>query len=587
MTSTYDLISHIPSYMVEIISSHILGSPVDISSLAEGLSDDKRLKKILDGLSGKQRSILMDLFELGGQVPSDVLATVYGDELDVVRELLKILGNKGVVFQGGLSGRDPLILLPSLNPLLEEIRQESYRSADDCSWTPENHLDIWGHIALANTVRSTSIRCRSGLEPFKRGWQFLEEKLGSLIDLERTYWELVELGCIQDKKGVVTALHSACIDLAMEGDARYPIWRFLQSCKPYPGIEYKVFTLLGDKAVSRKFLVRCLFLYLAVKRPDVTDARKVVASLLDLWLAFGVMQEDISGKWLRFTGPIFQALQSGQMEIPLHSYSDEIIIQPNMELLVPRDFDPVDVLNIGEIADVVRCDVVSIYRLTRRSVFRAIQQGWNTGKIENFLDRISKHEVPDNVLKTVKGWALSHSEAHIIKGTFLILSDAKHKVPKGLEEVLPGIFRIPEKCDSDVAAFLDKRDVMVRGVDVVGEESSGGISWGKKMLSAMQERNHGKQTKKEGVYPFGMVTPLPYGTRGEVVFEQALHEGKSLIIFYPRQGYGEIQVKKISPVYIYRKGGVPFVEAFCEDTGEGEIFDISKVRALFKTIDAS
>ena len=72
-----------------------------------------------------------------------------------------------------------------------------------------------------------------------------------------------------------------------------------------------------------------------------------------------------------------------------------------------------------------------------------------------------------------------------------------------------------------------------------------------------------------------------------MVFEEALHEGRSLIIFYPRQGYGEIQVKKISPIYLYRKGGVPFVEAFCEDTGEGEVFDISKVRGLFKTIDAS
>jgi hypothetical protein len=27
---------------------------------------------------------------------------------------------------------------------------------------------------------------------------------------------------------------------------------------------------------------------------------------------------------------------------------------------------------------------------------------------------------------------------------------------------------------------------------------------------------------------------------------------------------------------------MPFMEAFCDDTGEGEVFDISKVRAIFR-----
>jgi hypothetical protein len=581
MTSTHDLISHIPSYMVEIISSHILGDPVDLHRLAEGLSDDKRLNKILDDLSDKQRFLLMDLFELGGHVSWDVLTQIYGDELDNIRAMLIILGEKGIVFQGGLTGRDPLILLPSLYPLIEEIRRRLYKSPDDIAWKEAGHLDIWGHIVLINTIRSGSVRCRSGMEPFKRGWEFLEEKLGFIIDLKRLYWELVELGCILDKKGIVSIQHGACVDLAMDGDARYPIWRFIQSCKPYQGIEYKVFAILKDRALPRKFFSRCLFLYLVSKTPELVDARHIIDDLIDLWISFGVLQEDETGKMLRFAGNIYQALKTGDMDVPLQSYSDEVIIQPTMEVLVPKDFDPVDLLNIGEIADIVRSDVVSIYRLTRRSIFRALREGWNSEKIVNFLDRISKHEVPENVLKTVTGWSSSHREAHIIKGTFLVFPDAKHKVPQGLEEVLPGIFKIPEKCDDDVVAFLDKRDVMVRGMDIVWETEVG-INWGRMLPLKEIQRLQWKSTQKGGVYPFGMVTPLPFGTKGEVIFEEALHDGKSLIIFYPRQGYGEIQVKKISPVYIYRKGGVPFVEAFCEDTGEGEIFDISKVRALFK-----
>ncbi|HHO77370.1 MAG TPA: hypothetical protein ENN05_13215 [Deltaproteobacteria bacterium] len=586
MTSTYDLISSIPSYMVEIISSHILGNPLDIQGFAEGLSDDRRLGEIFEGLDEKQVSLLMDMFELGSQVQWDTISSIYGDELDDVRDMLKTLGNKGVVFQGGLSGRDPIILLPSLIPLLEAERMKSFRSGDDLLWDPPGHLDIWGHIALINTVRSTRIRCKSGMEPFKRGWEFIEERLGSLLEWPRIYWELVELGCLQEIKGVVAVQHSACTDLAMEGDARYSIWRFLQSCKSYPGMEYRVFNLIGDKTLSKDFFCRCLILELISRNPDMPDVYEKVESLVNLWISFGVLQKETSGKWVRFADGVFTALQSGKVEVPLTGYSDEVIIQPNMEVLVPRDLDPIDLLNMGEIADVVRADVVSIYRLTKRSVFRALRQGWNADEIGNFFDRVSRHDVPDNILKTIKGWSASHAEAHIIKGTFLVFSNARHNVPQGLDEILPGIFRIPDKCDNDIAAFLDKRDVMVRGMEEESEPGSG-ISWGKLLPMKELSRYQCKALRKEGIYPFGMVTPLPYGTRGEVVFEEALHEGRTLIIFYPRHGYGEIQVKKISPIYMYRKGGVPFVEAFCEDTGEGEVFDISKVRGFFSTVDTS
>ena len=57
-------------------------------------------------------------------------------------------------------------------------------------------------------------------------------------------------------------------------------------------------------------------------------------------------------------------------------------------------------------------------------------------------------------------------------------------------------------------------------------------------------------------------------------------DGRSVVIFLSQAWLRGIQVKKISPVYLFRKGGIPFVEAFCEDTGEGEMFDITKIRAM-------
>jgi len=367
----------------------------------------------------------------------------------------------------------------------------------------------------------------------------------------------------------------------MEGDDRYALWRFIRSCRGYPGLEHKVFTVIQDRALRRDLLIRSLVLFLHSRNPEEVYAKEMVSSLVDQWIGLGVLQCDESGIWIRFSEPACRALKSGKPEASLHPYCEDLVIQPNMEILAPRDFDPVDLLDLGEIADLVQTDVLSIYRLTKKSVTRGLKEGWTAEKIRVFLERISRHELPDNLRKTIQGWASERPEAHIIRGTFLVLSGADCKASRGLTEVLPGIYRVPENCEEEITALLDKGDVIVHGADTE-KDAEEGVSWGKLLPLMSAPKTTWKESRKEGVFPFGMVSPLPYGTKGEGVFEKALSDGEPIVIFYPRQGYGEIEVKRISPIYIYRKGGVPFVEAFCEDTGEGEIFDITKVRALLK-----
>ncbi len=583
MTSTYDLISHIPGYMVEILSARILGKSVDTYKLAEGLSDEQRLEGILTGLSHRQHSLLMDLYELGGSVQWEVLNALYCRDLGELRQDLVYLGGKGLVFQGGLSARDPIILLPSLYPLMEESRRRFIRKVDDLRWAALPQVSIWGHISLLNTLRTSRIRCRSGMEPFKRGWEFLEERLGGMLDLERVYWELVELGCIREKKGVLEVSLQASTDFAMEGDARYSLWRFIQSCRPYPGLEHKVFSSVADKAVRRDLLLRALHLFLLGRDPEEPRGKEIAGSLIDLWLDLGILRKDLDGTWLCFADQVYRSLKTGTAEAQLRRYCDDVVIQPDMEILVPGDFDPVDLLNVGEIADLIQTDIVSIYRLTKKSVSRGLKEGWDVQKLKGFLERISRHQLPDNVRKTIEGWAMTRAEAHILRGTFLVLSRADCKASRGLKEVLPGIYRIPENCEEEIIALLDKKDVTVVGAESE-REAEEGASWGKLLPFQLTQKCLWKEARKEGIFPFGMVSPLPYGSKGEGVFEKALNDGETIVIFYPKQGYGEIEMKRISPIYIYRKGGIPFVEAFCEDTGEGEVFDITKVRALLKGV---
>ncbi len=579
MTSTYDLVSHIPAYMVEILSAHILGKTADSRKLAEGLSDEARLERILEGLTARQTAILLDLYELGGSISWDLLTALYLPEYEQLRQDLTFLGSMGIVFQGGLSGRDPIILLPSMYPLLEEKRKRYQGNTGDFTWREPRKVSISGHIALLNILRVSGIRCKAGMEPFKRGWQILEERLGPVADYERLYWELVELGCIREFKGVLRVSQQASSEFAADGDARYPVWRFIRSCRPYPGLDHKVHAIMADRALREDYFSRALTLFIISRNPDEVRADGIVHSLIEEWLDLGVLQRDDSGRWLRLSEHTFSALKTGRIQVSLHAYSEDVVIQPNMEILAPGDFDPVDLLNLGEMADLVRSDVVSIYQITKRSITRALHLGWDAEKIRGFLERISRHELPDNVAKTVQGWILAHTEACILRGTFLVLSRTDDRPPRGLSEVLPGIYRIPGNCEEEVLAQLSKNDVIVRGA-ILEDESGEGAGWGRMTPVVPQQKSQWKEARREGVFPFGMVTPLPYGTKGEGIFEKALHDGRDVVIFYPRQGYGEIQVKRISPLYLFRKDGIPFVEAFCEDTGEGETFDITKVRAL-------
>lgn len=577
--STAELIYSLPPYMVELISSRILGRKTDAETLASTLDDIKMLGKVLDGLSAEDRALLEDLKDLGGYVSWPVVVGVYYNRLDEIKSRLERLGNLGLVFQCGLTGRDPLILLPSIEPILETYANKVLPHGLD--WMEHKGLGISGHVLMINVIQSRRIRCRSGMEPFKKGWTVLEETLGSLMDVERVYKELVSLGCLEEKDGRVVVNSGRAMALAMDGDIHYRLWRFFESLKHVPGLDTRVYAIIKDGIIPSDKLKRVIFLNMKRFSPEMPDAEDAADKLVELWKGLGILQSDATGEWLRFSPDVYKTLSTGRVEVSLRYYSEDVIVQPNMEVLVPMEFDPLDHLNLGEVADLKKADVVNIYRITKASVLRSLMKGWIPEKIQQFLERISRHEVSDSVLQTIKGWAKSLKEAHVIKGTFLVFPGGKDNVPRGLEEVLPGIYRIPDKCESNVVSFLNKKGVMVNspGARMDVDEH---INWGRALPLKTDTDEDDKGLHLKGVYPYGMLIPLPYGSKRIDVFRDAIEEGRNLIIFYPKLGYGEIQMKRINPVYVYMRSGVPFLEAFCEDTGEGEVFDINKIRAIFK-----
>lgn len=116
----------------------------------------------------------------------------------------------------GLSGRDPVILLPSLASLMDAMKSGYYCGVDAVPWREHKRRGLWGHVTMINALLVGRIRCKAGLEPFKKGWEYLDGKLSAVLDVRRIYGELVELGCLREKNGIVTPVPRATAALAME-----------------------------------------------------------------------------------------------------------------------------------------------------------------------------------------------------------------------------------------------------------------------------------------------------------------------------------------------------------------------------------
>ncbi len=581
-TSTHDLLIGIPAPVLPLVSRRILGQDLDRAALAERLADPDHLYAVATGLPRSQQDLLLDLYEAGGQVDMDTLARALAADMDALRSDLESLGRLGLVYQGGLSGRDPLVLLPSLALVIDTLRSEHARDAASLEWRAAERPGLWAHATMVNALAAFRIRCKAGLEPFKRGREQLDAALSHVMDTPRIYNELVELGCLADKDGFVVPLQRAVNAFVLEGDVRYAVWRFIRSCRMWPGLDFRIFVAIAERALRIDYLERVMSLFILTRdRMDATPPPRT-RDLVEEWVSAGVLEKDVTGSWVRFSPAVHAALKTGKAEPAVFAYSDEVVVQPTLDILVPRDFDPVDLVNVGEMADLVQADIVSVYRITKGSVFRALQAGWTDEKLINFLQRISRHSLPDTVRVNITGWCRLHAEAVFIRGTFLVFSGERALLPRGLEEVLPGIYRIPRYSEEEITAILAKKGVMVRDSDE-DRDASQDVDWGKAIpLSPQKPQPTKRIVLKEGVYPFGMIVPVPFGPRREMFFEEALKQGRELVVFYPRQGYGELQVRRITPISVFRRAGMPFMEAYCEDTREGEVFDLTRVRAVLR-----
>lgn len=103
---------------------------------------------------------------------------------------------------------------------------------------------------------------------------------------------------------------------------------------------------------------------------------------------------------------------------------DELaVIQPTFEILTPAEADGHIGWDLRAIAELLQSDRVRIYRLTRASIYRALQDGWTRDRLLAFLEKISAYPVPGNVERTVAQWCDAFGRIRVGRYTALTCRD--------------------------------------------------------------------------------------------------------------------------------------------------------------------
>ncbi|MCZ8511403.1 helicase-associated domain-containing protein [Paenibacillus filicis] len=102
-----------------------------------------------------------------------------------------------------------------------------------------------------------------------------------------------------------------------------------------------------------------------------------------------------------------------------------LIVQPDFEILVPPDVPPAVCWELGCLADLVRSDQMSIYKLSKETLKRALENSRTAEEIEAFLVRHSLYELPDHVLITLRQWMKPFGQTEFREAILLRLADAE------------------------------------------------------------------------------------------------------------------------------------------------------------------
>lgn len=135
--------------------------------------------------------------------------------------------------------------------------------------------------------------------------------------------------------------------------------------------------------------------------------------------------------------------------------AERLLVQPNFEVLVPAYAALEARFQIARVAELVRADTVTVYRLSERRLHQALEQGIQLQDVLRFLREQGGREPPQNVSATLADWAARYGQVRIRPGALLEARD-----PALLEQI-----RRDRRVKLPQAEHLNDQTLLLRPAD--------------------------------------------------------------------------------------------------------------------------
>jgi hypothetical protein len=126
-------------------------------------------------------------------------------------------------------------------------------------------------------------------------------------------------------------------------------------------------------------------------------------------------------------------------------------IQPDYEIIVPPQVSFDVRWELECMADHIRTDRVSHYKITKESILRACENDRSVNDIIGFMNNHAKYGIPDNVRQSMEQWATQHGMVHFEEVTLLRCKD----------ERIAAEVAVNPQCTPYIAAAVGKQDFIV------------------------------------------------------------------------------------------------------------------------------
>ncbi|MEF3309901.1 helicase-associated domain-containing protein [Paenibacillus sp. GYB004] len=142
-----------------------------------------------------------------------------------------------------------------------------------------------------------------------------------------------------------------------------------------------------------------------------------------------------------------------------------LFIQPDFELIVPPDCPYGVRWELELIADRIRHEHMAVYRMTRETIMRALDQGRTADGTVGFLELHAKYGVPDNVRVAIQQWGEQQSLLRLAPYVVLKCRDeAAARMIGGDERIVPllgetlgpAAWTVPADKEAELRALLER-----------------------------------------------------------------------------------------------------------------------------------